>query len=179
MAVEIIPVTTPDDIAIVERLAQEIWHEHFTPIIGAAQVEYMLEKFQSAEAMMGQISNGGEYYLALLENNPVGYTGLVPEINKKKMLLSKLYVKNKARGKGVGKSILEFIVHKCEAEEFSTLWLTVNRFNNEPISWYEHHGFETVDEVKKDIGGGYFMDDYIMEKHIETEKDNNARDNGK
>jgi GNAT superfamily N-acetyltransferase len=166
MAVEILTVSTPDDIAIVECLAREIWAEHFTPIIGAAQVEYMLEKFQSAEAMKSQISSGWEYYLAMIDNNPVGYAGLVPEVKKKRMMLSKLYVKSPARGKGVGKSILEFIERKCELEEFSSLWLTVNRFNTGPISWYERHGFETIDEVKKDIGGGYFMDDYIMEKSI-------------
>ena len=29
---------------------------------------------------------------------------------------------------------------------------------------YERRGFNTIDEVKKDIGGGFYMDDYIMEK---------------
>jgi hypothetical protein len=36
MTVEIIHVSTPDEIAVVERLAQEIWPQHFTPIIGAS-----------------------------------------------------------------------------------------------------------------------------------------------
>lgn len=177
MTVEIIPISTPDGIAIVERLAREIWTEHFTPIIGASQVEYMLEKFQSADAMMGQISHGGKYYLAMVDNKPVGYAGLVPDMNDKRMMLSKLYVKDAARGKGVGKAILDFIEYKCELEGLSTLWLTVNRFNNSPIAWYKRHGFKTVDEVKKDIGGGYFMDDYIMEKNIET--NNNDHEYGK
>ena len=31
---------------------------------------------------------------------------------------------------------------------------------------YKHRGFIIVDKVKKDIGGGFFMDDYLMEKSI-------------
>ena len=33
-------------IAELAWLADIIWHEHFTPIIGEAQVAYMLDKFQ-------------------------------------------------------------------------------------------------------------------------------------
>lgn len=168
MSVELIHVSTPDDIAVVARLAQEIWSQHFTPIIGASQVEYMLGKFQSAEAILSQIDSGWEYYLAMVDNEAVGYAGLVPDISNKRLMLSKLYVRKSARGKGVGKSILGFVERKCSLEGLDTLWLTVNRFNDDPISWYQKCGFVTVDEVKKDIGGGYFMDDYIMEKKINT-----------
>jgi GTP cyclohydrolase I len=38
-------------IEIVEKLACEICNEHFVPIIGKAQVDYMLEKFQSKTAV--------------------------------------------------------------------------------------------------------------------------------
>ena len=51
-------------------------------------------------------------------------------------------------------------------EGLSSLWLTVNRYNTHTISWYKYHGFEIIDEVKKDIGEGFFMDDYIIEKSI-------------
>ena len=169
MMVEIIHVSTPDKIAVVERLAQEIWPQHFTPIIGVSQVVYMIEKFQSAEAILSQINSGWEYYLVTVDNEMVGYAGLVPDIDAKRLMLSKIYVKKSARGKGVGKSILDFVEQKCKLEGFSTLWLTVNRFNDGPISWYEGHGFVTIDEVKKDIGGGFVMDDYVMERKIKIE----------
>ena len=166
MSVELIRVLIPDDIAVVECLAKEIWKQHFTSIIGASQVEYMLGKFQSVEAISSQIDAGWEYYLVMFDDEAVGYTGLVPDIDNKKLMISKIYVKKSARGKGAGKSVLDFIERKCNSEEYDTLWLTVNRFNNGPIKWYKKCGFVTVDEVKKDIGGGYFMDDYIMEKKI-------------
>lgn len=34
-----------EQIAAVAALAREIWTQHYTPIIGAAQVAYMLERF--------------------------------------------------------------------------------------------------------------------------------------
>ena len=73
-------VESPEQIAAVAALAREIWMQHYIPIIGAAQVEYMLAKFQSAEAIARQIAEEGyEYYLA----PGAGYLALVPDVAKK------------------------------------------------------------------------------------------------
>ena len=61
LSVTITQVETNDDIYTVATLAQEIWTQHFTPIIGASQVDYMLNKFQSTEAITAQIADGWEY----------------------------------------------------------------------------------------------------------------------
>ncbi len=166
MPVKITRVNTSEDIDIVAELAKEIWEQHFTPIIGAAQVEYMLNRFQSADAVTSQIDSGYEYYLAWIGTEPVGYTGLVADTASGKLMISKIYVRQSLRGRGVGKSLLEFIERKCSLGKYPTLWLTVNRFNDATVEWYKHRHFAIVDEVKKDIGGGFIMDDYIMEKKI-------------
>ena len=46
-----------------------------------------------------------------------------------------------------------------------TLSLNVNRFNS-ALTFYEKIGFKIIDEVNVDIGNGYFMEDYIMEKQL-------------
>ena len=147
-----------EEVAPVAELAGEIWREHFTPIIGADQVAYMLDKFQSAEAISAQLESGTEYYLASVD-------GIRDEPNNK-LMISKLYVRRDLRGTGVGSGLLRFIESECEKRNLTTLWLTVNRFNDGPIQWYLRKGFEKVDEVKKDIGGGFFMDDFILEKYL-------------
>lgn len=159
-------VETDSQIDSVAKLAREIWQQHFTPIIGVAQVEYMLNKFQSKKAIASQIDNGWEYFIVTREMKHVGYIGLVPDVSSGKMLLSKIYVKHYAQGNGVGNQMLDFVEEKTRARGFNMVWLTVNRFNNSTIEWYIRHGFITVDEVKKDIGGGFFMDDFIMEKKV-------------
>ncbi len=45
--------------------------------------------------------------------------------------------------------------------------LNVNKNNVKAIRSYERNGYQTADAVMIDIGGGYFMDDYIMEKRLE------------
>ena len=132
----------------------------------------MVGKFQSLEAITKQIADGWEYYIVREDGHDLGYTGLVPDRQISKLQLSKLYILASARGKGVGVRLLNFIEQKCREEGFTTLWLTVNRFNTDPIAWYKKRGFVTVDEVKMDIGNGFVMDDYIMEKTIGGLKEN-------
>jgi GNAT superfamily N-acetyltransferase len=154
------------EVVAVARLAEDIWREHFTPIIGADQVAYMLDKFQSAQAISSQLDAGTEYYLASVDGSLVGYTALVPDEPSSRLMISKLYVTKDQRGGGVGSGLLRFTESEGQTRHLTTLWLTVNRFNDGPIQWYLRKGFNKVDEVKKDIGGGFYMDDFIMEKYL-------------
>ena len=162
--------STNEDIEQVAILADEIWTQHFTPIIGATQVDYMLRKYQSPGAIKSQIKDGAEYYLANLERAWVGYAGLSTDIDQDKILLSKIYVKSSVQGKGVGTAIFDYVESNCVLRKLSSVWLTVNRNNDDAISWYKRRGFVVVDKVKKDIGEGFFMDDYLMEKLIPPNK---------
>jgi diamine N-acetyltransferase len=67
----IIKVTMEDQITIVETLAGEIWTEHYTPIIGKEQVRYMLDKFQSKDAISGQIRDEGFQYFLIEEGKKI------------------------------------------------------------------------------------------------------------
>ena len=58
---------TNEDLQEIAALADVIWHEHFTPIIGKEQVEYMLSRFQSYPALQDQVLTGYEYYAGVLE----------------------------------------------------------------------------------------------------------------
>ena len=57
---------TREDAASIAGLARTIWTEHYTPIIGSSQVEYMLENIQSAEKIAEAMESGSEYYMAYL-----------------------------------------------------------------------------------------------------------------
>ena len=156
-------VASPDQIAAVAALARETWTQHYVPIIGAAQVEYMLAKFQSAEAIARQIAaEGYEYYLA----PGAGYLALVPDPAKKSLLLSKIYVKASARGTGLGRALAEFAERRCCELGCNELWLTVNRNNAGSIAFYERLGFRKTQTLVTDIGGGFVMDDWRMAKAV-------------
>ncbi len=150
---------------MIADLARSIWTEHYTPIIGEQQVTYMLNKFQSAQAIKEQIDQGGHYYLLNLNEKPVGYFSYV--LNPKSLFLSKLYVLNSARGNGIGSQALAFIAAQVKKFDLSKIELTVNKYNTNSINVYEKMGFVNVNSIVQDIGNGYIMDDYVMEKYID------------
>ena len=147
---EMIPIENDSDIKKLCALAREIWTEHFTPILKAGQVDYMLEKFQSFEAIKRQLAEGYEYYFLCFEGKFAGYTGI--HIEQDALFLSKLYVKKEERGKRIAKNAIKFLCDLCKEKGLSKIWLTVNRYNANTIAAYHKMGFVTVREQKADIG---------------------------
>ncbi len=160
---DIIKVSTREQIVEVARLAREVWTEHYTPIIGQAQVDYMLGRFQSVEAIEGQLASGCIYYTVGSSGGIEGYMALIPEIDGT-TLLSKLYVRSAVRGRGLGKALLAQAEADCRAHQSRCLWLTVNKYNTDTLAWYEYMGFRNTGPVVQEIGEGFVMDDYRMEK---------------
>ncbi len=147
----------------VAKLAEQIWQEHYTPIIGHRQVDYMLESFQSVEAIAEQIEQGYEYYLLFFEEQPGGYLALWPNSQQGGMQLSKIYLVREYRLRGGGRKLLDFTRRLASSRGISRIWLRVNRQNSKAIEWYESQGFKIIGMDKKLIGAGFFMNDYIME----------------
>jgi RimJ/RimL family protein N-acetyltransferase len=164
--IKIVKVSDKNLVSVVEALAHSIWREHFTAIIGSPQVEYMLEKFQSKRAILNQIERQGHlYYLCEDRNgNWVGYFAVVPQ--QEELFLSKLYITAENRGKGYAKCALEFIETLARDNGLSKITLTVNKNNTNPINAYKKLGFVITDSLVTDIGNGFVMDDYKMEKAI-------------
>jgi RimJ/RimL family protein N-acetyltransferase len=151
--------------AAISALAGVIWRECYTPILGAAQVEYMLEKYQSAQQTYIDIEE--KNYICFTAKDAetrrlIGYCAVIPE--KGSFRLSKLYVLKDFRGKGVAYGFLEKMMSIYKDHYgLSKIRLDVNKKNGGAITAFKKIGFEIVGSVKNDIGGGFFMDDYMME----------------
>jgi diamine N-acetyltransferase len=168
MEAQIIPVFTKAEIDIVAGLAKIIWPEHYVPIIGQEQVDYMVAKFQSPEAIENQVRNEGySYFIITSSGQPVGYIGIIEKTNE--LFLSKIYILSDERGKGFGQCGINFLTAQCRNKGLGYITLTVNKYNLRSISAYEKMGFEKYGEVVGDIGSGYVMDDYLMRKRIYPE----------
>ena len=142
-------------------LAKTIWKEYFTPIIGKAQVDYMLEKFQSEPAMTQPLKDGMKYIGAYADGELAGYSCYKLEENA--LFLSKLYIRCDKRGCGIGKAMFMYELEAATSEGKEKIYLTVNKHNTDTIALYEHLGFVNVKSIITDIGGGFVMDDYVME----------------
>lgn len=145
----------------IANLAEEIWHQHFTPIIGEAQVNYMVDKFQSYPALREQIKQDGyEYYQLFSSHTFAGYMGIHPETDA--LFLSKLYIKKDCRGQHLATEALHFLIKLCKERGLRKIWLTCNKHNENTLAVYRHLGFVITDEQAADIGNGFVMDDFIL-----------------
>ena len=156
-------VITKEQIKVLADTANVVWHDAFKEILTLEQIEYMIEKFQSFQALSQAIKdNGYKYYLIKTDNNVAGYTGLHEENGK--MFLSKLYILKEYRGKQISSKTFDFIENLAKVKNLKSVWLTVNRNNKHAIAVYKHKGFVLIREQVADIGNGFVMDDFVFEK---------------
>lgn len=161
---EIEKACTPADFKAIDELAQIIWTEHYTPIIGKNQVDYMLEKFQSAAAMQKQVDDGYAYFMLKENSRLIGYLAFKEE--NEELFLSKIYVEASLRGKGYGRKALHFLEEQAREKHLKAIRLTVNKYNTKSIDAYLKMGFERTRALVMDIGSGFVMDDYEMKKPV-------------
>ena len=159
--IEIKKILHQTSILEVSKLATSIWSEHYIPIIGANQVTYMLDKFQSEEAIDEQISKKhfhyyGIYFATLL----IGYFSIRQEHSQ--LFLSKIYILKNFRGQGYGENAINFIITYASQANCETIYLTVNKNNINSIKFYEKFEFKKSESLVIDIGNGYIMDDFKM-----------------
>lgn len=155
---------TESDYKIIADLSTIIWKEHYTDIIGYRQVDYMLKKYQSVEAIKDQIEEGALYYLITHQGSTVGYLSYYKKADC--LFLNKIYILKESRGKGIGKKAMHYLETTAEHLGYKTLSLTVNKNNKETIKAYEKMGFKQVRDIVIDIGNNFVMDDYLMEKEL-------------
>lgn len=168
----ITPALSASETAVIAELARLIWNEHYSSIISQQQIDYMLDKYQSVAAIHKQIADGMLYFLISSNNKPAGYLALMPDANNSKLHISKIYLDAASRGLGHGKQTLDFIEQHCRKMHIHKLWLTVNKHNHIAINTYRRWGFHITESIVTDIGSGFVMDDYVMEKSINTHKPN-------
>lgn len=168
MDVTLVPVKTDEQLMDLEKFATDIWLDYWPALIGEGQTQYMINMFHSFDAMKRDIDEHAyEYWFVEDANgNTVGYTGghVEPETNR--FFISKIYLLKEERGKHYASQILNFYENLCKDRDLEAMYLTVNKHNELGIRSYLGRGFETIDEVETDIGEGYIMDDFIMEKRF-------------
>ncbi len=163
MAVEITKVKYLPELRRIAELADEIWHECFVGIISEGQIDYMVEKFQSLNAMTEQIENQNYSYFAVCDDDGLcGYIGVKPEADDR-FFLSKLYLHKSRRGRGIASFMLSKVFDEARKAGKKRVYLTVNKHNDHAVEVYKKTGFSVTDTAVTDVGNNYVMDDFIME----------------
>ena len=152
-----------EDLAAIRQLAYEIWPSAYEELLGAGQLEYMLDKFYSIPSLQNQASVLNHLFIIVLEDEvPIGFASFSAHDDPKIYHLNKIYVLPAQQGKNIGRHILDYIIERIKSVGCSMLQLNVNR-HNKALQFYEKYGFKIIREEDIDIGEGYFMNDYVME----------------
>lgn len=164
--IDIYDVSRNKEIDIVTNLANKIWNEHFVAIISQDQINYMLKKYQSEIPIKKQILSGYKYYLIKYQHEYIGYFSINVDKQKRETHLSKIYILKHFRRLGIAKAAINFIEEYSLSLGIKNIWLVVNKNNSLAINAYTHLGYKISEEIVKDIGNGFVMDDYKMIKNI-------------
>ncbi len=149
------------EISLASGLAAKIWSEGYKDIIPKEQIEYMVDKFQSSDAIQRAIDDGYVYCLIRAGDLDIGYLGYHMEADR--MFLSKLYVDGEHRGMGVASKCFQLLKDRCREKGLHKIYLTVKRDNYRAINAYKANGFVIIDQADTPIGNGFEMNDYILE----------------
>lgn len=162
---ELIPATTDDQIRIIASVGHTVWNEAYHGLVTQDQIDYMLNKFQSFEAMKDQIEHKGYTYLCItVDGRTIGYAGYAPD--DRGLYLSKIYILKAYRGKGYAMRTFAHLRDVARSLGLRCVHLTVKRDNESSLLVYQHAGFEIVGSVDNPIGDGFVMYDYIMEMKV-------------
>lgn len=166
--IELVAADTPALLLDLSALAHVTWHQHYTPIIGRAQIGYMLDSGYSESALGEQLAAGTRFTLARRGERFVAFAAVSRDTEDLDTAwLDKLYVHIDARHLGIGRRLIERAATQAHEFGATVLRLRVNRHNAQSITAYKHTGFAVEYEDVKNIGHGFVMDDYIMAAPVE------------
>lgn len=150
----------------IEAAAKRIWPEAYSSILKPGQIEHMLEMMYSPAALSRDFHSGIQYRWIKKAGTRKGFLAYGPVSRGSSCELHKLYVEAEVRGQGIGKGAIETLTHELEKVGAKSIRLRVNRHNETAIYFYQRVGFSITEEDKLDIGGGFVMDDFLMEKPL-------------
>jgi diamine N-acetyltransferase len=157
---------SPADISTIQEIARKTWPDTYGTILSSEQLEYMLDKFYSDESLNNNFQNNQLFFIVYENDIPLGFAGIEHHyLGLNKTRIHKIYILPTAHGKGIGNLLLTKIETLAQQEKSTCLNLNVNRFN-EAVGFYKKQGFKIIKEYDLEIGNGYLMEDFEMEKKI-------------
>ena len=149
---------TQEDIGTICSLADKIWREHYPSIISTAQIDFMLQNRYSDEVIWEGMQRGENYFLAFAGDEPVAYASV--ELKQGVYFMHKFYVDVSKHRTGIGERFFYYILEQLDLKH--PIRLQVNRQNYKAVNFYFKMGFIIESVGDFDIGGGYYMNDFVM-----------------
>jgi ribosomal protein S18 acetylase RimI-like enzyme len=152
-----------DEADAVSALARTVWQATYPGLISQAQIDAMLDARYAPARIAERLDDTHHaWWVAEVDGVLAGFAHAILEDGACK--LDKLYVHPDFQRRGVGATLTRAVEHWARAQGVRRLRLQVNRGNLQAQHAYEKYGFRIVESRAFDIGGGFVMDDHVMEK---------------
>lgn len=151
----------------IQAVAAATWPVTFQHILSPEQIHYMLDMMYSTASLTAQMNQQHhQFLLAQEQGDTLGFISFENAYKQQATTkVHKIYILPQAQRRGIGQQLLEAVATRAIHNGSSNLTLHVNR-DNKAITFYQKIGFDITGREDIDIGYGYLMEDYIMEKEI-------------
>jgi len=150
------------DIESVCALARAVWQATYPALISQAQIDFMLADRYAATHIRSQLDDPDHAWrLAVWDAEIIGFAHA--SLDALAVKLDKLYIAPSHQQRGIGSALLDDIKRFAHDHAATRLWLQVNRGNTQALAAYQQYGFAVIEARVFDIGGGFVMDDYVMD----------------
>jgi putative acetyltransferase len=148
---------TLQDLPLLQRLGRDTYEPYYPDVWHEGGMEWYLEHCFGTEVLRRELADPTiEYYVPMLEHQPVGIIKLHP--NKpapnggcdNATHLEKLYLLPEFYGKGIGQLLIEQLCRRASAQGRAAIWLHVMHRSG-PLKSYEKAGFKVVGSVHFDF----------------------------
>ncbi len=166
MTIKFTELTSPESLQTIRDIAAVIWPETFREILSKKQIKYMMQMMYAPSVMESELRSGYHFEIISVDDITAGYISYSAYEYPNTAKLHKVYLLSQYHHQGIGSAMLQRAEQATKGLGYSKLRLNVNKNNSNAIKAYLRNGFAQVDSVKIDIGNGFFMDDFVMEKKL-------------
>jgi len=154
---------TAADVNAVSALARVVWQATYPSLISQAQIDAMLADRYAPQRIREQLDDPRQAWWAAKQNHTlVGFAHAM--LDESGCKLDKLYAHPDHQRHGIGAALEKTVEDWARRQRAGRVWLQVNRGNTQAIAAYQKYGFRIIESRVFDIGGGFVMDDHLMEK---------------
>ncbi|RRN77959.1 GNAT family N-acetyltransferase [Pseudoxanthomonas sp. SGD-10] len=150
------------DIAIISRLANEIWWPTYSDYLSTEQIRFMLDDIYTEASLEKQMNEGHKFIIVEKDSQPIGFSSYHFTGDYSVCKIQKLYLHPQLQGQGGGTAVINYISKEAVDLGVLSLELNVNR-NNPAKAFYEKMGF-TVIEITDIPYHQFVLNDFIMQK---------------
>lgn len=120
--------------------------------------DYVLESFSSEKVKRELKDENSTFFIGLVDSYAIGYAKLRENSeadglkSNEAIELQRIYILEKAKGKGVGEALMKHCFDAARAKGYRTIWLGVWEENLPALRFYEKFGFVKIGEVRFPYG---------------------------